>query len=241
MPNLQCTSSRIQQRFQVWPLRSDLSVFTRSFEPLTHTSLNASMECSHSQRQKTQNPEALSSNNILRHRTQINSYEAPTKPLIVTASHAKTTTDFWLQTLPFTPSLPTTFCCPQLRCSARSYKHTFPLTDAHSFFYMPLSLRLGPLRFSSILGITLHHNCIQTSHNCSTKSLAQRRDSTTNQAAARTKQEPQKKLKIQNVVSVFLSSSSNRHLLPPKLPAVSSLASCTSSPCTVTIFTSPKS
>jgi hypothetical protein len=37
MPDLQCTSSRIQQRFQVWPLRSDPSVFTRSFEPLTHT------------------------------------------------------------------------------------------------------------------------------------------------------------------------------------------------------------
>jgi hypothetical protein len=172
MPDLQCTSSRIQQRFQVWPLRSDLSVFTRSFEPLTHTSLNASMDCSHSQHQETQNPEALSSNNILRHRTQINSYQAPTKPLIVTASHAKMTTDFWLQTPPFIPSLPTIFCCPQLRCSARSYKHTFPLTDVHSFFYMPLSLRLGPLRFSSILGITLHHNCIQTSHNSSTKSLA---------------------------------------------------------------------
>jgi hypothetical protein len=160
MPDLQCTSSRIQQRFQVWPLRSNLSVFTRSFEPLTHTSLNASMDCSHSQRQKTQNTEALSSNNILRHRTKINSYQAPMKPLIVTASHAKMTTNFWLQTLPFTPSLLTTFCCPQLRCSARSYKHTFPLTDAHSLFYMPLSLRLGPLRFSSILGITLHHNCI---------------------------------------------------------------------------------
>jgi hypothetical protein len=94
MPDLQCTSSRIQQRFQVWPLRSDLSVFTRSFEPLTHTSLNASMDCFHSQRQKTQNPEALSSNNILRHRTQINNYQAPTKPFIVTASHAKTTTNF---------------------------------------------------------------------------------------------------------------------------------------------------
>jgi hypothetical protein len=100
MPNLQSTSSRIQQRFQVWPLRSDLFVFTRSFEPPTHTSLNASMDCSHSQRQKTQNLEALSSNNILKHRTQINSYQVPTKPLIVTASHAKTTTDFWLQTLP---------------------------------------------------------------------------------------------------------------------------------------------
>jgi hypothetical protein len=172
MPDLQCTSSRIQQRFQVWPLRSDLFVFTRSLKPLTHTSLNASMDYSHSQRQKTQNLEALSSNNIMRHMTQINSYQAPTKPLIVTASHVKTMTDFWLQIPPFTPSLLTTICYPQLRCSARSYKHTFPLTDAHSFFYMPLSLRLGPLRFSSILGITLHHNCIQTSHNCSTKSLA---------------------------------------------------------------------
>jgi hypothetical protein len=37
MPDLQCTSSRIHQRFQVWPLRSDLSVFTRSIELLTHT------------------------------------------------------------------------------------------------------------------------------------------------------------------------------------------------------------
>jgi hypothetical protein len=129
---------------------------------------------------KPQNLEALSSKNTLRHRTQINSYQAPTKPFIVTASHAKMTTDFWLQIPPFTPSLPTTFCCPQFRCSARSCKHTFPLTNAHSLFYMPLSLRLGPLRFSSILGITLHHNCIQTSHNCSTKSLVQWRDSTTN-------------------------------------------------------------
>jgi hypothetical protein len=123
MLDLQCTSSQIQQRFQVWPLRSDLSVFTRSFEPLTHASLNASMDCSHSQRQKTQNPEALSSNNIPRHRTQINSYQAPMKPLIMTASHAKTTTD----------------CCPQFRCSARSYKHTFPLTDALSLLHAPKS------------------------------------------------------------------------------------------------------
>jgi hypothetical protein len=144
MPDLQCTSSRIQQRFQVWPLRSDLSVFTRSFELLTHTSLNASMDYSHFQRQKTQNPEAFSSNNILRHRTQINSYQAPTKPLIMTASHAKTMTDFWLQTPPFTPSLPTTFCCPQLRCCARSYKHTFPLTDAHSLLHAPKSKARTP-------------------------------------------------------------------------------------------------
>jgi hypothetical protein len=37
IPDLQCTSSQIHQRFQVWPLRSVLFVFTRSFEPLTHT------------------------------------------------------------------------------------------------------------------------------------------------------------------------------------------------------------
>jgi hypothetical protein len=30
---------------QEWPLRSDLSVFSRSFELLTHTPLNASMHC----------------------------------------------------------------------------------------------------------------------------------------------------------------------------------------------------
>jgi hypothetical protein len=30
---------------QEWPLRSDLSVFSRSFQPLTHTPLNASMHC----------------------------------------------------------------------------------------------------------------------------------------------------------------------------------------------------
>jgi hypothetical protein len=186
MPDLQCTSSRIQQLFQVWPLRSDLFAFIQSLEPLTHTSLNASMDCSHSQRQKTQNPEALSSNNILRHRIQINSYQAPRKPLIVIASHAKTTTNFWLQIPPFIPSLPTTFCCPQLRCSARSYKHTFPLTDVHSLLHAPKFKARTP----QVLINPWHHLPSQLHPDithCSTKSLAQRRDSTTSPAAARTK------------------------------------------------------
>ncbi len=104
---------------------------------------------------------------------------------------------------------------------------------------MPISLRLRPLKFSSLFGITLHNNCIKRLHNCSTKSLAQRRDSTTSQATARTKQK-KPKLTTQNVISVFLSSPSNRHHLPPNLPVVSSLASCTCFPCTVTSFTSPK-
>ncbi len=148
-------------------------------------------------------------------------------------------TDLWLQTPPFTPSQQTTFCCPQLRCNARPYKHTFSLPDAHSLFYMPISLRLRPLRFSSLLDITLHNNCIKRLHNCSTKSLAQRRDSTTSQAAARTKQK-KPKLTTQNAHSLLLSSPSNRHHLPPNLPAVFSLASYTSFPCTVTSFMSPK-
>jgi hypothetical protein len=147
------------------------------------------------------------------------------------------TTDLWLQTPPFTPSLQTTFCCPQLRCNARSHKHTFPLPDAHSLFYMPIHLRLGPLRFSSLLGITLHNNRIKRLYNCSTKSLAQRRDSTTSPTAARTKQKTPK-LTTQNAA---LSS------FPPHQIATTSLqiflpffflASCTSSPCTVTILTS---
>ncbi len=148
--------------------------------------------------------------------------------------------DLWLQTPPFTPSLQTTFCCPQLRYNARPYKHTLSLPYTHSLSYMPISLRLRPLRFSSLLGITLHNNCMKRLHNCSTKSLAQRRDSTTSQAAAETKTKENQKLTTQNVVSVFLSSPSNRHHLPPNLHVVSSLASCTSFPCTVTSFTSPK-
>jgi hypothetical protein len=111
------------------------------------------------------------------------------------------TTGLWLQTPPFTPSLQTTFCCPHLKCNARPYKHTFSLPDAHSLFYMPISLRLRPLGFSSLLGITLHNNCIKRLHNCSTKSLAQRRDSTTSQAVARTK-------KNQNWLLPMLSQSS---------------------------------
>jgi hypothetical protein len=90
MPDLQCTSSQIQQQFQVRPLRSDLSLFTWSFEPLTHAPLNALMHCSHSQRMETQNLEALNSNNILRHWTQISRYQTSMKPLKVTASHART-------------------------------------------------------------------------------------------------------------------------------------------------------
>ncbi len=147
------------------------------------------------------------------------------------------TTDLWLQSPPFTPSLQTTCCCPQLRCNARSYKHTFPLPDAHSLFYMPINLRLEPLRFSSLLGITLHNNCIKRLYNCSTKSLAQRRDLTTGPTATRTKQK-NTKTNYSECCPIFISSPSNRHHFPPNLPAVFFLASCTSSPCTVTILTS---
>ncbi len=201
--------------------------------------LNAYMHCAHSQRLETQNPEALSPTTYWDTGLRSINVKLPWnhsrwQPLI-----QRWTTNLWLQTPPFTPSLQTTFCCPQLRCNARPYKHTFSLPDAHTLFYMPISLRLRPLKFSSLLSITLHNNCIKRLHNCSTKSLAQRRDSTTSQAAARTKQK-KPKLTTQNVVSVFLSSPSNRHHLPPNLPAVSSLASCTSFPCTVTSFTSLK-
>ncbi len=155
--------------------------------------LNASMHCAHSQRLETQNPEALSPTTYSD--TGLRSIDAKLpwnhsrwQPLI-----QRRTTDLWLQTPPFTPSLQTTFCCPQLKCNARPYKHTFSLPDAHFLFYMPISLRLRPLRFSSFLDITLHNNCIKRSHNCSTKSLAQRRDSTTSQTTTRIKQ---KKTKI---------------------------------------------
>jgi hypothetical protein len=122
------------------------------------------------------------------------------------------TTDLWLQTPPFTPSLQTTLCYPQLRFNARSYKHTFPSPYAHSLFYMPISLGLRPLRFSSLLGITLHNNCIKRLHNYSTKSLAQRRDSTTRPAVARTKQKPQNwKLKMLPCL----------HFLPPQIATTS--------------------
>jgi hypothetical protein len=94
------------------------------------------------------------------------------KLLKVTASHAKTNDRLVAANPSFHSFFATTFCCPQLRCNARSHKHTFPLPDAHSLFYMPISLRLGPLRFSSLLGITLHNNRIKRLYNCSTKSLA---------------------------------------------------------------------
>jgi hypothetical protein len=140
--------------------------------------LNAYMHCAHSQCLETQTPEALSPTTYWD--TGLRSINAKLpwnhsrwQPLI-----KRRTTNLWLQTLPFTP-LQTTFLCPQLKCNARPYKHTFSLPDAHSLFYMPISLRVRPLRFSSLLGITLHNNCIKRLHKCSTKSLAQRRDSTT--------------------------------------------------------------
>ncbi len=155
--------------------------------------LNAYMHCAHSQRLETQKPEALSPTTYWD--TGLRSIDAKLpwnhsrwQPFI----HRRTT-DSWLQTPPFTLSLQTTFCCPQLRCNARPYKHKFSLPDAHSLFYMPISLRLRPLKFSSLLSITLHNNCIKRLHNCSTKSLAQRRDSTTSQAAARKKNQKKPK------------------------------------------------
>jgi hypothetical protein len=153
--------------------------------------LNTSMHCVHSQHLETQNPEALNSTTFWDNGLRSIDAKLPWnhsrwQPLMQTR-----TTDLWLQIPPFIPFLQTTFCCPQLRCNARSYKRTFPFLDSHSLFYMPISLRLGPLRFSSLLGITFDNNYIKRLHNCSTKSLAQRRDSTTSQAAARTKQEPQ--------------------------------------------------
>jgi len=89
MPDLQCTLSRIQQRFQVWPLRSDPFVFIRSFEPLPipFKCFYALRSLSTSGNPKPRGPQ---SNNILRHWTQINRRQAPMKPLKVTAPHTKT-------------------------------------------------------------------------------------------------------------------------------------------------------
>jgi hypothetical protein len=134
--------------------------------------LNAYMHCTYSQRLETQNPEALNpttywDTGLRSINAKLPWYHSRWQPLI-----QRRTTNLWLQTPPFTPSLQTTFCCPQLRCNTRPYKHTFSLPDAHTLFYMPISLRLRPLRFSSLLGITLHNNCIKRLHNCSTKSLA---------------------------------------------------------------------
>jgi hypothetical protein len=175
--------------------------------------LNAYMHCVHSQHLETQNPEALSPTTYWD--TGLKSIDAKLpwnhsrwQPLIQIRM-----TDLWLQTLPFTPSLQTTFWCPQLRCNARPNKHTLSLPDAHSLFYMPISLRLKPLWFSSLFDITLHNNCIKRLHNCSTKSLAQRRDSTS-QAAARTKQK-----KPKNWLLIMLSQSS----YPPHQIATTSL------------------
>jgi hypothetical protein len=78
--------------------------------------LNAYMHCVHSQRLETQNPEALSPTTYWD--TGLRSIDAKLpwnhsrwQPLI-----QRRMTDLWLQTPPFTPSLQTTFCCPQLRC-----------------------------------------------------------------------------------------------------------------------------
>jgi hypothetical protein len=180
--------------------------------------LSASMHCAHSQRLETQKPEALSPTTFW----DIGLRSIDTKfpwnysrwqPLM-----QRWTIDLWLQTPPFTPSLQTTFCCPHLRCNARSHEHTFTLPDAHPLFYMPINLRLRPLRFSSLLGITLHNSCIKKLYNCSTKSLAQRRDSTTGPIVVRTKTK-----KHQNWLLRMLPWL---HFLPIKSPPPPSKSSC---------------
>jgi len=66
MPDLQCTSSWIQQEIQVRPFEvRSLCVHSVLWAIKPHP-LNASMHCSHSQHLETQNPEALCSNNLLR-------------------------------------------------------------------------------------------------------------------------------------------------------------------------------
>ncbi len=49
------------------------------------------------------------------------------KLLKVTVSHAKTNDKLVVANPSFDSFSATTFCCPQLRCNARSHKHTFPL------------------------------------------------------------------------------------------------------------------
>jgi hypothetical protein len=114
---------------------------------------NAYMHCAHSQRLETQNPEALSPTTYWD--TGLRSIDAKLpwnhsrwQPLI-----QRRTTNLWLQTPPFTPSLQTTFCCPQLRCNARPYKHTFSLLDVHSLLHAHKSKAQTP----QIL-ITLWHH-----------------------------------------------------------------------------------
>jgi hypothetical protein len=117
--------------------------------------LNASMHCAHSHRQqkpKTQKPSVPTT--LWDTGLRLVDTKLPWKHSRWQLLMHRRTTDFWLQTPLFTPFLQTTFCCPQLRCNARSYKFTFSLPDAHSLFYMPLSLRLGPLQ---ILIIPQHH------------------------------------------------------------------------------------
>ncbi len=109
----------------------------------------------------------------------------------------------------------------QHRC--KILQHKLPIPDAHFLFNMPLDLRLGPLKF---LIIPRHQPFISIAsknlHNYSTKSLAQRRISTTSQAVCKNKNHYQHRIIL---LSFFFSKTSQKNFSlvvfqpPPKKTA----------------------
>ncbi len=143
------------------------------------------------------------------------------------------TIDFWLQSLssllPFKPHsvhLQDTFQGSLVltqtnayNTDARSCKHTLSILDICSLQHAPKSTAWTPKILIISSASTLHINCIETLHNCSTKSLAQRRVSTTSQVAVKTKQKPKTNYpecckKHKNKTN-YSESSSCLLLLPP--------------------------
>ncbi len=129
------------------------------------------------------------------------------------------TTDFWLQSfssfLPFEPhsvhlqdTLQGSLVLLQTNAyntDARSYKHPLSILDIRSLFNMPLSLRLGPLKFSSF---PRHQPSISTaSKHYTTAQPSHWRSGEFQQLAKQlSKQSKKQKLTTQNVAPVFFSS-----------------------------------
>jgi hypothetical protein len=164
------------------------------------------------------------------------------------------TTDFWLQPLssllPFKPhsvhlqdTLQGSLVLTQTNVyntDAKSCKHTLSILDTRFLFNMPLSLRLGPLRFSSF---PRHQPSISiASRHYTTAQQSHWRSGEFQQLAKQlSKQGKNQKTNHPECCSCLLFPVSNRHHLLQNLPTVSFLASFSSLPCTVTILTSQKS
>jgi len=129
------------EAFEVRSLRVHSVRWATKPHPLT-----ASIHCSYAQHLETQHPEALRCNNLLKFWTQTNQKaKLPKNPPTMTTPSC---TDY--RSVAIDPSCHSfstnNILLPTTQMQSKSPQTHIPLTDPHFRFYLPINLRLGPLK-----------------------------------------------------------------------------------------------